>query len=82
MQSLRSLEERLLSLPVMLKSTIFTLNQLRAMNEDLRQALASSDSDRGSADHALKAMLCRIQSYLDTAKVLRDRVDCLGKLVS
>lgn len=82
MQSLRSLEERFMVVPVILQATLRILHALRIMNDDLALGGTFDEAERTLVNDVLGAIEVRAQGYMVTADTLCKRNSGLMKLAS
>lgn len=82
MLSLRSLQDRLLSVPVILERTISTIDELEKMNEELLLKMVIDEAERNLVCGALRGLRSRIKAHVASASMLQKRVQGVENLVS
>jgi hypothetical protein len=82
MLNLRSLQDRLLSVPVILERTISTIDTLEKMNEHLLSKRISDQTETDLIRGALKGLRMRVEAHVASASMLQKRVHGVENLVS
>jgi hypothetical protein len=82
MQNLRSLEERLLSLPVILQATLKTIDALKHFNQHFWDMKLFEELEVSKLNSQLDTIVTRVRGYLGAVEVLRYRTASLIKIVS
>lgn len=82
MLSLRSLQDRLLSVPVILERTISTIDELEKMNEELLLKMVIDEAERNLVCGALRGLRSRIKAHVASASMLQKRVQGVENLLA
>ena len=82
MLTLRSLQDRLLSAPVILESTIATIDALEKMNGDLLSKNLVDETEANRVYSALSSLRSRAKAHAASAAMLQKRVQGVEDLVS
>jgi len=82
MLTLRSLQDRLLSVPIILERTSSTIDALEKMNEDLLSRMIHNETESERISGALKSLRLRVEAHAASASMLQKRVQGVEHLVS
>lgn len=82
MLTLRSLQDRLLSVPIVLERTLSTIDTLEKMNEHLLSMTVSDQIETDLVCGALQSLRLRVEAHAASASMLQKRVQGVENLVS
>lgn len=82
MLTLRSLQDRLLSVPVILERTLLTIDALEKMNEELFLKMLIDEKESDHVCAALRSLRSRVEAHAASASMLQNRVQGVEDLVS